>query len=112
MEKNKENNFEIRRKGVELVFDLMFFFTLISTFITDISSATTLIIRILTLIILFICTRLAHTGNIFAGIIGIIIGIIEFLYSGLIFQLLGGLLIIDSIMYLLLYYKKRGKSEK
>lgn len=56
--------------------------------------------------VMFLCVKLAKKGSMYAGVLGIIIGILNILYSGIIWEIIGALLLIDSIMYLINYNKK------
>lgn len=112
--------FEKRRKGVEIIFDIIFWFNLISLivsiafkifYLTGKASVDTityqeLAINVVTVIFIFVCSRLAHKGNIAAGIIGVIIAILEIMLAGILWKLIGVLLLIDSIMYLINYKKQ------
>lgn len=116
----EKNDFEKRRKGVETLFDVIFWFQLIGLIIaivlkilyktgtinTDLYSYKVLAINFGFLVFLFFATRLAKKGHIAAGIIGLIVGIGELISGGLTGTILGILLIIDSILFLVNYKKK------
>lgn len=112
MAKSKKNNLEKRRKGIEFLFDIIFWFMLIITieeiieYIVGSNNLFSLLFVIIPLIIIFFCARLAHMGNIYAGIFGIVIGTFLFLLREIIFSIIGLLLVIDSIMYIMAYSKK------
>lgn len=108
----KKDALEKRRKGVELVFDLMFWFVLIAaifqiiSFFQGNSKIVEVIVSLVSVGILFVGARLAHSGNMMAGVLGIIVGAIEFFAGGLLFNILGALLVIDSVMFLVTNDKK------
>ena len=112
MAKRKDNNVEKRRKGIELVFDLMFWFIVIDAIfeIVNLLSGKGDVVRLVVALVLvgvmFAGARLAHNGNMVAGVVGIIVGGVVFLTGGIIFNILGALLVIDSIAYLIVLDKK------
>ena len=112
MAKKKKDNVEKRRKGIELVFDLMFWFTIIDAVLelANLLSGKGEIVRLVVALVLvgvmFAGARLAHNGNMVAGVLGIIVGGVVFLTGGLIFNILGALLAIDSVAYLIVLDKK------
>ncbi|MBQ1551051.1 MAG: hypothetical protein IIZ67_03020 [Bacilli bacterium] len=117
----EKNEFEKRRKGVEKLFDILFWFQLVLLVLAivlkvlyllgkveiDVYSYTTLAINAGLLVFLFIATRLAKKGHIAAGIIGIIVGIVEIIAGGTVGVIIGLLLLIDSIMFLVNYNKAK-----
>lgn len=114
-----EEKFEKRRKGVEILLDIIFIFNLIALFVMGIYKVSYLtgkasidmftnkeiVIHIITTIFLYVSTRLAHKGHILAGFIGIFIAITEILLAGIIWKFVGILLLIDSIVYFVEYKK-------
>ncbi len=104
----EKNEFEKRRKGVEKLFDILFWFQL-GKIETDVYSYEVLAVNAGLLVLLFIATRLAKKGHIAAGILGIIVGIVEIIAGGIGGVIIGVLLLIDSIMFLV-NYKKAKKS--
>lgn len=119
----ENNEFEKRRKGVEKLFDIIFWIQLIGLILAvvlkvlyltgktevDLYSYQVLAINVALLIFIFIATRLAKKGHIAAGIIGIIVGVVEIISGGIVGFIIGMLLLIDSIMFLT-NYKKAKKS--
>ena len=69
-----------RRKGIELVFDLMFWFIVIDALfeIVNLLSGKGDVVRLVVALVLvgvmFAGARLAHNGNMVAGVVGIIVG--------------------------------------
>lgn len=119
MEKNK---FEKRRKGVVEIFNAIFWFGVIGVageiilkifYLTnvlkyDLTEYTIMnyVISFIYLGIMFFCVKLAKKGSIYAGVLGIIFGILEILIAGILWKIIGALLLFDSIMYLVNYNKK------
>ena len=115
-----EEKFEKRRKGVEILLDIIFLFNLISLFVmgifkvlylngqasVDMYNYKQIIIQCIVTVLLYISTRLAHNGHILAGFIGVFIAIVEILLAGVIWKLVGIVLLIDSIVYFIEYKKK------
>lgn len=109
--------FEKRRKGVELLFDIIFWFYLIEIIgyivfkvlyiagiaTVDIFNLGEFLILLLGLGLMFCSARLAHDGKIAAGIIGIIVAVFQVLFGDILGFIIGLLLGIDSIMYLISY---------
>ena len=120
----RADDFEVRRKGVETVFDILFFLGVfevlgyglfkvlyilgIATF--DVISFTEIIVSIILCGMMFICTRLAHKGYLTAGIFGIIVALFYLIFGGVFLKILGVLLLCDSILYLF-KYKNNDKNE-
>lgn len=119
MEKNK---FKKRRKSVVDIFNAIFWCGVIEVageiifkilYLTnvlkyDVTEYTLLsyVISFVYLGVMFLCVKLAKKGSIYAGVLGIIVGILEILIAGLIWKFIGALLLLDSIMYLVNYNKK------
>ena len=115
-----KTDFEKRRKSVEKLFNVIFWIQLVAVvaaiilkilYLTDSISEdlftyVQIIVNIGVVIVLFIATRLAKSGNKAAGIIGIITGIVLFVAEGLMGNILGILLLIDSILFLVNFNKK------
>lgn len=113
-------NFEKRRKEVETIFDIIFWFYLleiIGYIVFEILYATGIasidifemkefVALLVGLCLMAISARLAHKGHIAAGIIGIIVALIQVFFGGTIGLAIGLFLGIDSIMYLINYNKK------
>jgi len=114
-----KQSFEKRRKGVELIFDIIFWvnlLTLIGAIIfkvlyllkiasVDIISISDLVVYLITALVLFFAARMAHNGNVLAGILGIFVAALEIIFAGLLWKIVGILLLIDSVMYLVNYKK-------
>jgi len=120
MEKN--NKFEKRKKGVvdvfraifwvgviqvtyETIFRILYFTNLIKYDVTNWNSLA-YIISFVYLGVVFLCVRLAKKGSVYAGVLGIIFGVVEILVAGTLWKFIGAVLLIDSIMYLVHYNKK------
>lgn len=117
----QKKDFEKRRKAIELFFDIIFWANLIGIIISvffkvayltglatvDIINYSELISNAIGLILIFIATRLAHSGHIAAGIIGIVVAILESIFAGMLGQVVGIFLGIDSVMYLINYKMKK-----
>ena len=115
----KNKKFEKRRKGVETLFDVIFWFYLIETvglilfkifYVTglasvDVFNTVQFTVLLVGLVSMFFSSHLAHKGHVAAGIIGIFVALTQFIFGGLLWKIVGALLAIDSIMYLV-YYKK------
>ncbi len=111
--------FEKRRSGIETLFDVIFLCELFGVIggvgwkllyvfkiaAYDIISYQQIICSIIISMMMFICTRLAHKGYFSAGIFGIIIAVLNLLFSGILFWIFGALLFIDSIVFLVKYNK-------
>ncbi len=116
----KNAKFEKRRKAVEGIFDCIFWFYLIEIIVSigfkvaygigkasvDIFDLKSYIILLIGLCFMFFSSRLAHKGHIAAGIIGMIVGLIQFFFGKVFGVIIGLILLIDSIMYLLCFEKK------
>ncbi len=116
----KKINFENRSKAMEKLFDIIFWIQFIAVIMaivykilylkgivkSDPYTYQIIAINIGYLIFLFISTRLAKKGHVVAGIIGIIVGIGEFITGEILGIILYLLLFINSISYLDEYYKK------
>lgn len=114
-----KHGFEKRRKGVELIFDIIFWvnlITLIGAVIfkvlyllkvasADIITISNLVVYLIISLFMFFAAKLAHNGNVFAGILGILVAILEIIFAGILWKVVGVLLLIDSIMYLVNYKK-------
>ena len=108
-----QGNFEKRKKGVELVFKCLFWLNLISALIFVLlmifgEQAVLLypvIVFGIAAVLMFFAAKLAHSGHIAAGIIGIIVGLFEFSGGSILSTIIGILLLIDSILYLVNYKK-------
>lgn len=122
MKMEKNNKFEKRKKGVvdvfraifwvgviqvayETIFRILYFTNLIKY---DVTNWNTLayIISFVYLGVVFLCVKLAKKGSVYAGVLGIIFGIVEILVAGTLWKFIGIVLLIDSIMYLVHYNKK------
>ncbi|MEE3343308.1 MAG: hypothetical protein VZS44_04370 [Bacilli bacterium] len=111
MSKGKKENFEKRRKGVETLFDIIFLIILIETIaylcLGYVKNNPSYFVSLLIVTCcMFAAVILARKGHIAAGIIGIIIAVIQVLGGNLISLGIGLLLGTDSIMYLIDYNKK------
>ena len=112
--------FEKRRRGIQLLFTIMFWMILVEVFgyvlfkafyalgisTVDIFNLKDFILLLISLAFMLFSTRLASSGNIFAGIIGIIVATIQILFGGIVGQIIGVLLVIDSVLYVINYNKK------
>ena len=113
--KNKEPNekFEKRRKGVAFLLKINIAFVIIDLLIAIIAPAkfimfdqSTYIIKdIVSLVLAFLAIKSAEEAKTSAGIIGILFAIID-LTGGFIIFAIGLLLLIDSILYIKDYPKK------
>ena len=116
----KSEKFEKRRKSVETIFDIIFIFQVLGLIISivfkvlfitgiasvDVSPVLGIVIDAVFAAFTFLCARLAHHGHIAAGIIGIIVALSEIILAGILWKIVGILLLIDSILYLVNYSKK------
>ncbi len=112
--------FENRQKGIILLFEILFIYQtaclivallLKLAFMAHIATVDTYtsaeIYGYLEAALLAFCVaRLARNGDFVAGVIGIIIGIISLIFGGILWQPIGALLLVDSILYLVNYKKK------
>ena len=109
-----QGDFEKRRKGVESIFKGLFWLNIILAiglgvlmFIgqTDILIYP-IVVYCVAAVLMFFTSRLAHKGSLAAGIIGIIVGLLELSAASVLSTIIGILLLIDSILYIV-YYKKQ-----
>ena len=118
----KNDNFEKKKKNMIITFSVMFLLGLanfvIQIIITildcliveklDLSNFPNVLIYAIITIFMFISIKLLRNNSISAGIIGIILAIIEILFAGVVWKLIGILLLVDSIIYLVDFNKKNN----
>ncbi len=119
----ENNRFEKRKKGIinilnimlwagiiglagQIFFKILYLLNLIKYDLTD-YTLVGYIISIIYVVFMFFSVNLAKKGSMAAGIIGIVMGIMEILLGGLIWKIFGALLVIDSIIYLIYYNKTK-----
>jgi len=119
----ENNKFESKQKSIVKIFNIIFWCGVIGVayeiifkilFLTniinhDVTEYTLLhyIISFIYLGVMFACVKFAKKGSIYAGILGIIVGILEILVAGLLWEIIGAILIVDSIVYLVNYNKSK-----
>lgn len=120
--KMENKNFEKRKKGIIITFNVIFWLSLANFVLQiliaifgslaigkiDLSNYVDLLSYTITTIFMFTSIKLARNGSIGAGIIGVTIAIIEILFAGVVWKIIGILLLIDSIIYLIEYNKKNN----
>lgn len=110
----KKVSFENSRKTVETIFDLIYWFGIISlglailleilhkTGTPNIYTVSTksVIVTAISTAIMYYSARLAHKGKLAAGIIGIIVSVLYIISNNLLNLILGIILLVDSILYI------------
>ena len=122
MKKNHKKEFERRKNGIINIFNFVFWAHIITVianiifktlYLTKIIkydgteyTLTGFIISIIFIIFLYISTKSAKKEEMAAGLLGIILGTAELIGGGILWKIIGALLVVDSLAYLKIYNKK------
>ncbi len=116
----KNEKFEEKKRGIELLFKFFLviyiieiigylLFKLLYVFHiaqVDIFNMTAFVVLIVCAAFMYLAIRLSQSRSFWAGIIGVLVGVIQILSGAIISIVLGVLLVFDSIFYLVNYQKK------